>query len=227
MSDLKTSWMIADKDPARDEIVKRAMALGITGDPDQAVHSLGQITLANGKTVNAHVIHAVDAVITDGTSVVMINRAFDPGAGKPALPGGFLDPLPKGKVESSSQAAAREGLEEVGLELKDGRIIGTRNMNRPHDIRVAQGDYLKETYGIADGDVFMVSTQAVRFDVEDLSNTSLIAGDDAKPGSARRVDLTTISRSTVGIADHADMIHEAMRPRPLSGYKFEPTDYNA
>ena len=212
MGSLKDSWLMDEKDPMRAEIVSRAKALGITGDPDQASHNLGPVTLANGKTVTAHVVHAVDPIITDGKSVVMINRSHEPGAGKPALPGGFIDPTKGGGVDSAIQAAAREAMEEVGVELGEGIRIGTRNLDRPYDIRVAQGNGLEESYGIKDGDVFMVSTQGVRFDVDDLSQTKLIAGDDAEPGSARRVDITDISRKTVGIPDHADMVKAALAP---------------
>ncbi len=207
------SWMIDEKDPARNEIAARADALGITGDPDQAAHALGSITLANGREVQAHVLHAVDAVITDGRSVVMINRLHAPGQGLPALPGGLIDPTAEG-IESAVQAAAREALEEVGVILEKGTRVGTRNMNRPQDVRVAQGNGLEKNYGVKDGDIFMVSTQAIRFDVPDLSQTHLIAGDDAEPGSARRIDINTITKDNVGIADHADMIHEAMAMHP-------------
>lgn len=205
-----TSWMIDEKDPARDKIVKRAMALDIKGSPDQAAHSLGKITLADGREVNAHVVHAVDPIITDGHEVVMINRSRDPGMGKPALPGGFMDPTKGGGVESAVQAAAREAMEEVGVKLQDGTLIGERNMNRPYDVRVAKGDGLKASFGIGDGDVFMVSTQAVRFDVPDLSKTKLVAGDDALPGSARRVEVGTLTQDSVGIPDHLHMIQEAL-----------------
>ena len=99
------SWMIDENDPARLEIARRARALGITGTPEEASHPLGEITLANGSTVNAHVVHAVDPIITDGEFIVMINRKHDPGMGKPALPGGFIDPTQGGGVESAIQAA--------------------------------------------------------------------------------------------------------------------------
>ncbi|MCD8563055.1 MAG: NUDIX domain-containing protein [Alphaproteobacteria bacterium] len=206
-------WMIDPQDKARFEIVNRAKALRITGDPDKAAHALGLVVLADGRTVNAHVVHAVDAIITDGETVAMINRLHDPGRGKPALPGGLIDPLPGGGVETSLQAAIREAQEEVGVELGAGILIGVRNMDRPYDVRVAHGNGLEEAYGIKDGDVFMVSTQGVRFDVVDLRQTNLIAGDDAEPGSARRVAIGKISRESVGIPDHADMVHQALAER--------------
>lgn len=203
-----SEWMIDNADPARLEIVERAKNLGITGTPDKASHALGDILLADGRTVQAHVVHAVDPIITDGKSVVMINRRNDPGKGKPALPGGFIDPAQGGGIESAVQAAAREAMEEVGVDLGSAAstLVGTRNMDRPYDVRVASTDGLKDKYGIGKGDVFMVSTQAVRFDVPDLENTALTAGDDAAPGSARRVSLDSIHPDSVGIPDHYNMI---------------------
>jgi NUDIX domain len=209
------SWMIDDNDPARLEIARRAKALGITGTPDRASHPLGEITLANGRTVNAHVVHAVDPIITDGEYIVMINRKHDPGKGKPALPGGFIDPTRGGGVESAVQAATREAAEEAGIDLKKAttQLIGTRNMDRPFDVRIAANNGLEEKYGIKQGDVFMVSTQAVRFNVPDLASASLIAGDDAMTGSARRVGLDSLTTDSVAVSDHFDMIAAAFPKR--------------
>lgn len=209
------SWMIDKEDPARFQIVERAKALGIAGNPDQPSHALGGITLADGRKVNAHVIHAVDPIITDGKEVVMINRKNDPGMGRPALPGGFLDPARGGGAETGVQAAAREAMEEVGIKLGDGKLVGTRNMDRPFDVRVAQNDM--PAYGIKKGDIFMVSTQAVRFDVPNLAQTNLVAGDDALPGSARRVPIASLNRGGVGIPDHFDMIERAFQERSNGG----------
>src|ERR1700678_2199297 len=157
MADDSKNWTATAEE--RDVIAKRALALG-TGTPDKAAHSLGPITLGNGVTVTAHVVHAVDPVITDGKEVVLINRKNPPRQGLPALPGGFIDPV-EGGSESAVQAAAREALEEVGIALQGGTLIGQRNMNRPYDVRTAYSDMPQ--YGIKKGDVFMVSTQAVRF----------------------------------------------------------------
>ena len=201
-------WMIDNNDPARFEIAERAKKLGITGNPDKASHALGSLTLANGKVVEAFVVHAVDAIITDGKMIVMINRSHEPGMGKPALPGGLMDPTNGGSVESAVQTGTREAAEEVGIDLSKAKatLIGTRNMDRPHDVRVAKDGGLFEKYGISEGDIFMVSTQAVRFDVSDLANTKLTAGDDAQPGTARRVKINSLTKESVGIPDHFDMI---------------------
>lgn len=213
-SEIKRNWMLHAQDPARYEIAKRADALGIVGDPDKAVHDLGKITLADGQSTNAYVVHAIDSVITDRKSVVMIDRLHAPGQGLPALPSGLIDPLEGGGVETGIETGIREAFEEVGIKLTGGVRIGTRNMNRPYDVRIAQGDILKSQYGIQDGDIFMVSTQAVRYDVPDLSKIKLIAGDDAEPGSARCVAISDIQPRTVGIPNHADMVHEALAAYP-------------
>jgi hypothetical protein len=206
------NWMIDKNDPARLEIVERAKTLGITGTPEKAAHALGDITLADGRVVKAHVVHAVDPIITDGEYVVMINRVNPPGQGLPALPGGLIDPTKGGGVESAVQAAAREAMEEASADLKHAKatLVGTRNMDRPYDVRVATSDGLEEKYGIKKGDIFMVSTQAVRFEVPDLKNFALEAGDDALPGTARPVKASSLTRESVGIPDHYDMIVQAL-----------------
>lgn len=190
----------------RAEIIARAKALGITGTPDKSTHPLGDIETLDGVR-HAHVVHAVDAIISDGASVVLINRSNPPGVGKPALPGGFIDPRADGLVEGAVQAAAREALEEAGIQLSGGRLIGTRNFDRPGDIRVAWNDM--PARGIEKDDVFLVSTQGVHFVAPDLAATHLIAGDDAAPGSARRVPLSALRRGDMGIGDHYDMIKAA------------------
>jgi 8-oxo-dGTP pyrophosphatase MutT (NUDIX family) len=224
-----TSWMIDNADPARLEIVGRAKELGITGTPEKAAHPLGPITLADGRTVNAHVVHAVDPIITDGDELVMINRKNDPGKGLPALPGGLIDPTKGGGVESAVQAAAREALEEVSVDLDNAKatLIGTRNMDRPYDVRVATNNSLFDKYGVSEGDIFMVSTQAVRFDVPDLKQTKLEAGDDAEAGTARRVDPATLTRKDVGIPDHFDMIVQAIPEKFPKTLKIVTTDFGA
>jgi hypothetical protein len=205
MPEPNNNWMLTTSEA--EVVARRARALGITGTPDKAAHNLGLIVLGDGSTVRAHVVHAVDPIITDGRSVVMIDRVNPPGQGLPALPGGFIDPTRGGGVESAVRAAAREAMEEVGVRLAGGQPVGERNMYRPHDVRTAMADMPQ--YGIKKGDVFMVSTQGVRFDVPDLSRVALNAGSDAKPGSARAVPISSLSRERVGIPDHFDMISQA------------------
>lgn len=193
-------------DAVRAELIRRAKALGITGTPNLAAHALGPVETSAG-AVPAHVVHAVDAIISDGTYVVLINRKNPPGAGKPALPGGFLDPCATGEAENAIAAAAREAMEEAGVRLSGGVMIGQRNFDRPQDVRIAWSDL--PAYGIHEGELFLVSTQGVHFTVPDLTRTTLVAGDDAEPGSARRVALATLKREKMGIGDHYDMIKAA------------------
>jgi ADP-ribose pyrophosphatase YjhB (NUDIX family) len=213
-------WMIPNDDPARIAIAKRALEIEIKGDPDKAAHELGQFRLVNGQDVNGFVVHAADAIIEDGRQIVMINRKNEPGMGKLCLPGGFLDSIPGFGVESTVQAAAREAKEEVGIDLDQGQgqLIGTRNMYRPFDVRIARIHMTQ--YGIKSGDIFMVSTQAVRFYVDNLERYNPVAGDDALPGSARKVEITSLTSDTVGIPDHFDMIAQAfpeLFPQPAIG----------
>lgn len=197
-------------DVVRAEIVRRAEALGITGAPDRPSHPLGRVETASGMLI-CHVVHAVDAVITDGISVVLINRRNPPSQGMPALPGGFIDPDTDGRAENVLQAAAREAFEEAGITLTNGIAVGRRNFHRPGDIRIAWNDL--PAYGIARDEAFLVSTQPIRFDVPDLAATRLSAGDDALPGSARRVLLARLTRDAMGIGDHFDMIQAALAAR--------------
>jgi len=218
-----TAWMIDNDDPARLEIVRRAKDLGITGTPDQAAHDLKPITLRDGREVGAHVVHAVDAVITDGKKIVLIIRANDPGMGQFALPGGFLDPAKGGGVESAVKGAAREAAEEAGIDLAKAKAtpVGTRNMDRPFDVRVATNNGLEKNYGIKEGDIFMVSTQAVRFDVPGLSNVKLKYGDDAVDGGIKDISKLRDGTLKVGIPDHLTMIKAAL-PECFPAHKTPP-----
>ena len=139
----------------------------------------------------------------------MIDRANAPSEGRLALPGGFLDPTSVGGVESAEVAAAREAREEASIKVSGGALVGQRNMYRPYDVRTATHDLLQ--YGIEKADVFMVSTQAVCFFVPNLLNIKLTAGDDAMPGSARLVAISSLAADSVAIPDHIDMIKQAVR----------------
>lgn len=202
-----TMWVLTAEDRA--EIAARSVALGFAGTPDAASHALGTI-VRGGECLAVHTVHAVDAVITDGRFVVLINRKNPPSQGMPALPGGFLDPV-AGGTETAIQGAAREAMEEAGIVLCGGVLIGRRNLNRPTDVRIAWNDL--PAYGIKQGEAFLVTTQAVRFDVPDLTTTNLTAGDDALPGSARIVALAALTPDFLGIRDHYDMIAEAVAGR--------------
>ena len=65
-------------------------------------------------------IPCVGAVITDGQGrLLMIKRGREPGAGLWSIPGGRIEP-----GESDAEALAREMLEETGLTVRVGRLLG-------------------------------------------------------------------------------------------------------
>jgi ADP-ribose pyrophosphatase YjhB (NUDIX family) len=64
--------------------------------------------------------------ITDGGSVILLRRGFDPGAGLWTFPGGFVD-----LGESVEDAARREAVEELEIDLELGPVVGV--YSRPDD----------------------------------------------------------------------------------------------
>lgn len=75
--------------------------------------SCGHITYVNPRLV-------VTALpITDDGRVVLLRRGIEPGLGAWAQPGGFLE-----VDETVAEAAIRETLEETGLSIEPGEIIG-------------------------------------------------------------------------------------------------------
>jgi ADP-ribose pyrophosphatase YjhB (NUDIX family) len=73
----------------------------------------GHITYVNPRLVVSTV------PVTDAGEVVLLRRGFDPGRGMWAQPGGFLE-----IDETPMEGAVRETLEEIGLIVEPGEIIG-------------------------------------------------------------------------------------------------------
>jgi 8-oxo-dGTP diphosphatase len=70
--------------------------------------------------VSGSVIPCVGAVVTDGQGrLLMIKRGHEPGAGLWSIPGGRIEP-----GETDAEALVREMLEETGLTVQVGRLIG-------------------------------------------------------------------------------------------------------
>jgi 8-oxo-dGTP diphosphatase len=70
--------------------------------------------------VSGSVIPCVGAVVTDGQGrLLMIKRGHEPGAGLWSIPGGRIEP-----GESDAEAVVREMIEETGLTVEVGRLIG-------------------------------------------------------------------------------------------------------
>jgi ADP-ribose pyrophosphatase YjhB (NUDIX family) len=75
--------------------------------------SCGHIAYVNPRLV-------VTAIpVTDGGRVVLLRRGIEPGRGSWAQPGGFLE-----VDETVTEAAVRETLEETGLTVVPGEILG-------------------------------------------------------------------------------------------------------
>ncbi len=102
--------------------------------------------------MSGSVIPCVGAVIKDGQGrLLLIKRGHAPGAGLWSLPGGRVEP-----GETDIQALRREMLEETGLLVEVGALIGT--VRRP----------------TGDGGVFDIADYAAT-----VTGGALRAGDDA------------------------------------------------
>ncbi len=71
--------------------------------------------------MSGSVIPCVGAVVTDGQGrLLMIKRGHEPGAGLWSIPGGRIEP-----GETDAEALVREMLEETGLAVEVGSLIGS------------------------------------------------------------------------------------------------------
>jgi 8-oxo-dGTP diphosphatase len=72
-------------------------------------------------------VPCVGAVVTDATGrVLLARRGHDPGAGLWSLPGGRVEP-----GETDAEAVAREVVEETGLSVACGRLLGRVRLPGP------------------------------------------------------------------------------------------------
>jgi 8-oxo-dGTP pyrophosphatase MutT (NUDIX family) len=194
-------------------IIARCIAAGVADEPDAAVHDLGEIDLPDGTRRRLYLRHAADAIILDDAGqVVLITRTHEPGAGKSALPGGFMDVV-NGVVETTLAAAIREAVEETGIDvalLRGARAVpvGRRLFDRPFDIREAWNDPTGTP--IRRGEIFAVSTRGIGFRLAgNLANVRLQAGDDAKAVRVARV--AELRPEWFAVPDHLVLIELAVR----------------
>jgi 8-oxo-dGTP diphosphatase len=92
----------------------------------------------------------VGAVIKDAAGrLLLIKRGHEPGAGLWSLPGGRIEP-----GETDQQAVTREILEETGLQVACGRLVGTAELPGLDGAVVDVSDYLAVVTGgeLAAGD---------------------------------------------------------------------------
>jgi ADP-ribose pyrophosphatase YjhB (NUDIX family) len=81
--------------------------------PRLSCAACGHITYVNPRLV------ATTIPVTDAGEVVLLRRGFEPGRGFWAQPGGFLE-----IDETPTEGAVRETLEETGLAVAPGEMIG-------------------------------------------------------------------------------------------------------
>ena len=95
-------------------------------------------------------VKCVGAVIKDaGGRLLLIKRGHEPGAGLWSLPGGRIEP-----GETDQQAVARELLEETGLRVTCGSLVGTAELPGLDGAVIGVRDYLAVVTGgeLAAGD---------------------------------------------------------------------------
>jgi ADP-ribose pyrophosphatase YjhB (NUDIX family) len=93
--------------------------------------------------VSDSVIPCVGAVVTDEQGrLLMIKRGHEPGAGLWSIPGGRIEP-----GETDAEALAREMLEETGLTVEVGRLVGTVQRPGPGGAILDIRDYAATVIG--------------------------------------------------------------------------------
>jgi 8-oxo-dGTP diphosphatase len=85
----------------------------------------------------------VGAVVTDGEGrLLMIKRGHEPGAGLWSIPGGRIEP-----GETDTEALVREMLEETGLTVQVGALIGSVQRPGLHGAVIDIRDYAATVIG--------------------------------------------------------------------------------
>jgi len=193
-------------------IIALVLARQFGDAPDAAAHDLGLVELPDGTSRHCFARHAADPILLDEAGqVVLVTRIHEPGIGKFALPGGFMDAV-DGLVEDGKTAALREAVEETGVSaalLAQCAVfaVGHRRYDRPFDIREAWNDIAGTA--IKKSAFFSVSTQGFCVRVPgDLRHVTLGAGDDA--ASVRVMRVEQLRAEMFAVPDHLAMIAEAM-----------------
>jgi 8-oxo-dGTP diphosphatase len=119
-------------------------------------------------------IPCVGAVIKDPAGrLLLIKRGHEPGAGLWSLPGGRIEP-----GETDRQALVREVLEETGLRVDCGALLGTADLPGPDGAVIHVGDYLAVVTGgeLAAGDDAADARWVTAAEMEALPLTKGLAG---------------------------------------------------
>jgi 8-oxo-dGTP diphosphatase len=119
-------------------------------------------------------IPCVGAVIQDGDGrLLLIRRGREPGAGLWSLPGGRIEP-----GETDQQAVSREVLEETGLVVDCGALLGRAELPGPDGAVIDVGDYRAAVTGgeLAAGDDAADARWVTAADMESLPLTNGLGG---------------------------------------------------
>jgi 8-oxo-dGTP diphosphatase len=119
-------------------------------------------------------IPCVGAVIKDAAGrLLLIKRGHEPGAGLWSLPGGRIEP-----GETDQQAVAREVMEETGLTVRSGRLLGTVELPGLDGTVIEVRDYLTVVTGgaLAAGDDAADARWVAAAELDSLPLTSGLAG---------------------------------------------------
>ena len=93
--------------------------------------------------MSVSVIPCVGAIVTDGQGrLLMIKRGHEPGAGLWSIPGGRIEP-----GETDAEALVREMLEETGLVVEVGSLIGSVQRPGLDDAVIDIRDYAATVVG--------------------------------------------------------------------------------
>ena len=99
--------------------------------PKEVAGKLRPVCTECGRVVYYDPKVAATCIVQRGDEVLMVRRAVQPGIGLWSMPGGYVD-----RGEVIEEAAAREVLEETGLEVEVGRLVGLFS-ERGHPVIVA------------------------------------------------------------------------------------------
>ncbi|MCB9990578.1 MAG: NUDIX domain-containing protein [Rhodospirillales bacterium] len=179
---------------AADDLRRRPFAFG------EIARRVGQMTLDDGETVDCHIIPSTDALVTDGTSMILISRDAENPTQRARFPGGFVD----AQDASPIMAALRELQEETGVVLNARdykvRVAAALEVDGPVTVRRAFKDLPER--GIKKGDVFIVAFQPVVFEIspELMATLEPVGHDDAAWAGIEK--LADIRNGSVKIPPH-------------------------